>query len=523
MNQEKPDRVLLVVERDPRFVERFKKHLALKGFRVFFVETSTDALFLMDSMPVSFLLLNLNGVLNWDDLKKLLRYVTENRLPLLIIEGLKRTQPLVDRLREKGYGNFIRLPFTISELNRKMATMVRPKDSMIGLQLGPEGQKVEILEKIGSGAMGKVFKAYQPSLDRFVAVKMMSVKQDGNASESAARFYNEAKAIAQLRSTHIVQVYFVGRHLGQPYFVMEYVDGPNLEKYIRAKGKLAPYEALKLFREILTGLMVAHHRGKVHRDMKPANVMLNSEGQAVILDFGLVRGDKNQNLTQEGMVLGTPRYIAPEQVKHGTVDHRSDLYALGVMLFEMIAGVPPFLGQDFVSVLMKHVQEPMPDLRNYSDQVDDSLYQLHQKLTAKDPAARYQSAEDVIADLDSFSDRSNTKQMRVNSTSSIAGVQPLGGLAINQRGDLVRQFGNMPEDRSEMLHFLGSVVTQIQDLEPLGSFQRGLVSLPSSKMVVFSCNSELAAIESDSADVSAKFNMMNCEALAKFFEGAPKL
>jgi len=511
--------MILVVEKDPRFAVKFKKHLRVADHRVFYVESGQDALFLLDSISADFLLINLNGIESWENLKKLILYSRENQVPLLFIEGLRRTQSVVDRLKGKGFKSFISLPFSVQKLSKRITGMLRGPDPLIGLKLGPAGQEVEIVKKLGSGAMGSVYKAYQASLERSVAVKFLAESLVENDPEAGTRFQHEARAIAKMRSTYIVQIFFVGRYQGRPYLVMEYIEGPNLEKYLAGKGALKPCRALEITREILLGLGEAHGREMVHRDMKPANIMLNQGGHAIILDFGLVRQVDSSNMTKAGSVLGTPRYMSPEQVNGQQVDARCDLYSLGIILYEMLVGSAPFQGKDFVSILMKHINQPLPRPETFGKVVEDDLYAIVEKLTQKKPEDRYASAQEALSDVDDCLRQKRTVSEPESDTLILVNqVKPIGGLAVNEQGATIMRFGEVEEHRDQHLHLLDSLFRQLGDLGELGDFRRGMVTAGDLRLVVFNGFDGLAAIETRAPDLTTRFNMMSIEDLRQFFE-----
>ncbi len=521
MNANPESSVLLIVENDAGFAAKLKKHLRLEGLRNFLVETVEDARFLLNSLRAELILLNLNAVTDWDALLAIRRDAQERGLPILYIEGFKKTGQMAERLREQDVKSVLSLPFGLSDLVKALQALRKDRDPMIGLRLGPKGQEVEITNLLGSGAMGTVYEAHQESLDRHVAVKFLGETYQKHDPDSAKRFYNEAKAIAQMRSPHVVHVFFVGTHDDRPYMVMELIEGPNLDKYLRAKKVLCPREALDLCRQILMGLAHAHQQGKVHRDMKPANIMLTKEGQAVILDFGLVRGSGAQNLTKVGMVLGTPRYISPEQVVGKPTDHRCDLYSVGIILFEMLVGEAPFQGEDFLAILMKHAKEPLPKPDKFGKTLDARLFEIIEKLTQKQPEARYPSAREAVQAIDALvaaTSNASLNQSAGGATTVTRGIRPIGGLAINDSGTPISRFGKIAPERAQSLRIVQSILTQIQDIDDLGVFERGILGVDSNKLVIFSCFNGLAAIESELDEITSQFNRLSREELEQYFE-----
>lgn len=252
----------------------------------------------------------------------------------------------------------------------------------------------EIQETIGRGGMAAVYRAYQPSLDRVVAIKVISAHL-ASEPEFMERFRQEARAIARLSHPNILIVHDFGEENGVPYLVMELVDGPTLADLIEKEIALEEIPPLAI--QVASGLDYAHSRGIVHRDIKPQNVLLTSEGRAVLADFGLARMMENaQRLTMSGGIVGTPEYMSPEQAAGRATDHRTDIYALGVILYEMAAGSRPFTAETPLGVLMKHLQEPVPPLRQYRPELPLALEAVMATALAKKPEERYQSAGELV-------------------------------------------------------------------------------------------------------------------------------
>jgi serine/threonine-protein kinase len=253
--------------------------------------------------------------------------------------------------------------------------------------------------RIGSGGMSTVYRAFDITLERPVAVKLMH-REIASDSDQLERFRREARAVAQLSHPHIVGVIDAGEEDGRPYIVFEYVEGETLKGRIRRMGRLPVDEAIAYAIEIARALGAAHARGIVHRDIKPQNVLVDEEGSAKVTDFGIARSLDEDGLTADGRVLGTTDYVSPEQALGHDVNGQSDLYSLGVVLFEMLTGDVPFHGENQVAVAMKHVREDMPDVQVQRPQVSAGLAALLDRLTDKDLKRRYPDAGTVVADLE---------------------------------------------------------------------------------------------------------------------------
>ncbi|MCZ8164557.1 serine/threonine-protein kinase [Silanimonas sp.] len=259
----------------------------------------------------------------------------------------------------------------------------------------------EIVAELGRGGMGVVYKGYEPALTRYVAIKELSpaLAHDHNLVE---RFLREARSMAALNDPHIIQVYFIGQENNQPFFAMEFVEGESLSQLIKREGRLPIPDVLKILLQTARGLQTAHERGVVHRDIKPANLMLDLRGRVKIADFGiaLARQEFDAKLTGTGEFVGTPGYLSPEICLGKSVDARSDLFALGIVMFESLTGRLPFSDESPLKLMLDVVQAEIPDIRGINKEVDVSTAAILTKLVAKDPADRYQSAADLIDDLE---------------------------------------------------------------------------------------------------------------------------
>ncbi|CAN5130305.1 hypothetical protein BH11PSE14_BH11PSE14_09720 [soil metagenome] len=258
----------------------------------------------------------------------------------------------------------------------------------------------DIVEELGRGGMGVVYKGYESSLGRYVAIKVLSA-QMAHDKVFVERFLREARAMATLNDSHIIQVYFIGQDEAQTFFVMEYIDGESLSTCLKREVRLTVPDALKVLLHTAQGLAVAHAQGVIHRDIKPGNIMITSRGQVKVADFGiaLANQDVSAKLTNTGAFVGTPGYLSPEVCMGKPVDQRSDIFALGIVLFESLTGNMPFHDDSPLKLMLDVVQAPTPDVRQQNPDVDDETTRILEKMLAKDPAERYQSCEDLIADL----------------------------------------------------------------------------------------------------------------------------
>jgi serine/threonine-protein kinase len=253
--------------------------------------------------------------------------------------------------------------------------------------------------QIGAGGMSTVYRAFDTTLERRVAVKLMH-REIASDSDQLERFRREARSVAQLSHPHIVGVIDAGEEDGRPYIVFEYVEGETLKERIRRMGRLPVDEAIAYAIEIARALGAAHARAIVHRDIKPQNVLVDEEGSAKVTDFGIARSLEEEGLTADGRVLGTTDYVSPEQALGHDVDGQSDIYSLGVVLYEMLTGDVPFQGENQVSVAMKHVREDLPDVQLMRPEVSARLAAVLDRMTDKDLAHRHPDAASVELDLE---------------------------------------------------------------------------------------------------------------------------
>jgi eukaryotic-like serine/threonine-protein kinase len=254
-------------------------------------------------------------------------------------------------------------------------------------------------QKLGSGGMSTVYLARDETLERWVAAKVLH-REISDQPDQIERFRREARAVAQVSHPNVVAVIDAGEDGGRPYIVFEYCDGETLKQRIDRMGKLPPDEATAYSIEVGRGLQAAHARMLVHRDVKSQNVLIDSEGRAKVTDFGIARSLESDGLTKTGRVLGTTDYVSPEQAMGREVDARSDMYSLGVLLYEMLTGQVPFQAENLVGVAMKHVNEPMPDVQRARPEVSAALAAVVERATEKKPERRYPDMAAMLVDLE---------------------------------------------------------------------------------------------------------------------------
>lgn len=263
----------------------------------------------------------------------------------------------------------------------------------IGMMIG---DRYEILEKIGTGGMSDVYKAKCHKLNRFVAIKVLKQEFSENAN-FVSKFRTEAQAAAGLMHPNIVSVYDVGEENGIYYFVMELVEGITLKKYIEKKARLSVKEAISIAIQVSMGIEAAHNNHIIHRDIKPQNIIISKEGKVKVTDFGIAKAATSNTITSN--VMGSVHYTSPEQARGGYSDEKSDIYSLGITLFEMLTGRVPYNGETTVAIAIKHIQEELPSPREYVAEIPVSVEQIVFKCCQKSPDRRYQSMAELIEDL----------------------------------------------------------------------------------------------------------------------------
>ncbi|MBK1810614.1 Stk1 family PASTA domain-containing Ser/Thr kinase [Clostridium sp. YIM B02505] len=276
---------------------------------------------------------------------------------------------------------------------------------MVGKVLG---ERYEILEKIGEGGMSYVYKAKCHKLKRYVAVKILKDSFTNN-EEIIEKFKREATAIANLTNPNIVNILDVGTQDNIHYIVMEYVKGKNLKEIINEHGKFSYESAISIASKVANALDCAHRNNIIHRDIKPQNILVTEEGIVKVTDFGIAKSTDSSTITYTNSVMGSAHYFSPEQAKGSYIDCRTDLYSLGVVLYEMVTGRVPFDGESPVSVALKHIQEEVVPPKNLNSKIPDSLNSLILKATEKEPIKRYQSAKEIIGDLEKIKENPNAQ------------------------------------------------------------------------------------------------------------------
>jgi serine/threonine-protein kinase len=317
-----------------------------------------------------------------------------------------------------------------------------PSASGIPEVLGP----YQVKGKLGEGGMGAVYEGYDPQLDRRVAIKVLAPRLAQN-EEFVQRFLAEARAIARVAHPNVAAVFSAGSEGTEHYFVMEYIEGESLDERVEKSGRLTPKASIGYVLQTVRGLAAAHERGIVHRDVKPANLMLDPNGKIKVTDFGLAKASgENLKLTQAGAVMGSPHFMAPEQGRGEETDLRADIYALGATLYYLVVGSPPFEGDSSLAIILKHQESPVPQI----DRAPPSLNRIVGKMMAKAASDRYPSYDALMKDLVRL-DRSGLVRDEVLQAESDADVKvsgPAGALPAAKTPLVTRGQGRPPGMRT---------------------------------------------------------------------------
>jgi serine/threonine-protein kinase len=351
--------------------------------------------------------------------------------------------------------------------------------------------RYKIVAELGRGAMGVVYKAEDPNLDRTVALKTISLEKDAEGrAEYQKRFMLEAKAAGKLNHANIVTTYDFGEADGMAYLAMELLEGTDLRKRAQ-QGPLAPVEAVEIGCQVAEGLAYAHQRGIVHRDIKPANIMLPDRGPAKIMDFGLARMRLADHKTSTGIVLGTPRYMSPEQISGQPVDHRSDIFSLGIVLWEMLTGRRLFSGSEMAQVSHSITYDEHEPPTRVNPELPAMLDFVVARALKKDPAVRYQDADEMAADLHTClaelrgrdaaqEPGEGSRTVKLGDAEPTVGAPPASAIATDTRLPVSRHF-----DSSAALRRLGKSATG-RAARPVSLFRRIVSDAPARRLFVVS-------------------------------------
>ncbi len=354
---------------------------------------------------VEFLLLSIGGE-EIEALESLLRdkeiqsinklIFVPKELKIRLLEKFHFNENILIRERELSSGEKF---FAFLRFIDKLIPQISSRDDLQHLS-GKKLNNILIGDLIGKGGIGIIYLGYQPTLERKLAIKFIQ-RQLGDSFQSLERAQREALIISQLNHPNIIRVFdanFINNNIF--YIVMDFIDGLDLGEYIKKKGKLSWQEALYIIAQVASGLGEAHRNNIIHRDIKPSNILLNKNRQVFLTDFGIAKErDSNLSLTVQGIVLGTPYYLSPEQALGKKLDHRSDIYSLGLVFFEAITGQVPFSGYTPFETVAARLKNPLPDIKKFVPEVPDNLVKIIEKMAARDAENRYQNCEELLNDI----------------------------------------------------------------------------------------------------------------------------
>ncbi|SEF67764.1 serine/threonine protein kinase [Caloramator fervidus] len=292
-----------------------------------------------------------------------------------------------------------------------------------------------LLEKIGDGGMALVYKAKDFTLNRYVAVKILR-PEFATDFEFVSKFKRESLAAASLSHPNIVSIYDVGEDEGLNYIVMEYIKGKTLKDYIKEKGKIKYDEALKITYQIALALDHAHKNGVVHRDIKPHNILITEDNIVKVTDFGIARASTANTVTNTGKVLGSVHYLSPEQARGGFSDHRTDIYSLGVVLYEMLVGRPPYDAESPITIALKHIQDDVVEPLHFEPNIPQAVNDIVVKMMQKDMTKRYQNAKELLEDINRA--LQNPHSSLYNNNDDIAKTRIIPHESINEELDKIK-------------------------------------------------------------------------------------
>jgi serine/threonine protein kinase/ActR/RegA family two-component response regulator len=565
ITEERKMETILLVEAMQKHAEMMRTHLEKHRYKVTVCTSVAQAQDALTKQLPTILVIDLNSA--DDDFFSFFHWMSQveeiAKIPRLFITGKMQTN--IAQQLEKDYKETIlskpldinRFTSTLSRLKSDQSPILRKNreqdyfSSLIGKRIGP----ATIKKEIGRGGMGAVFLGYQESLDRDVAIKVLLPGMVGD-NMAISRFQREALAIAKLKSPHIVQVFDFGEYDNNTLYIsMEYLQGQTVDQYLKRNGSFPIEKAISVITQVANGLTVAHDTGLIHRDIKPSNLIMNNQGHVTITDFGLVRPQKKVGSLQSGVIVGSPHYMPPEQISDAPLDLRSDIYSLGIVFYHLIAGHPPYLASNPMEILMKHLNEPLPRLRDSIPQIPQPLIDIMERMTAKDPANRYINCLELLWDLKSQerkfsgSHRSSTPsttnyisdETEVQKFSLASSFHPIftelqkqspalfteknlmGSITLTESGSLLESQGKFPEEWKNTLFILQESTKQLNAAVKLGKWKFKLVETPEEVLTLFPMpqSSNLGTMLFNQKD-SGTFSSASLKATSATFSAAKK-
>lgn len=536
---------ILLLEAISSHAEMMRTHLEKHQFKVLVSPSTVQAKDLLEKQSVDLLVIDLN--IAGKDFFEFYNWVKSRResslIPRLFIAG-KMQREIAESLETSNKETVLNKPLDVNrflstvqrlrsgESNSPVLRKNRKQDyflSFVGKKIGNS----TIINEIGRGGMGAVFLGHQDNLDRKVAVKLLLPEMVGDPT-AVERFQREALAIARLKSPHIVQVYDFGELENHAFYItMEYIPGQTVDYILRHKGRFPLAKALSVVTQVATGLTAAHDAGLIHRDIKPSNLIMDNKGHVTITDFGLVRPQKKAQQTQSGMIVGTPHYLPPEQTSDAPLDSRSDIYALGIVFYHLIVGHPPFISNNPMEILMKHLSEPLPDPRKAVPSVPKEVVDVLERMTAKDPAQRYINCRELLWDLksrdiDDSGDVSHIRQESSSPPAAPAGKSSKvtvdtsvfqghgemkkqfpalftpnnirGAITLTESGTILNVQGKFPQDWKNAIYILNESTIELNAAAQLGQWHFKMVETHEELLALFPEGNALGTLLVDQND-----------------------
>lgn len=515
---------VLLLEANPKHADIIRRHLENNGFNVLVSGDIPAMKSTLNLQLPDLFVIDLN--IPPDELPGLYRWLGATPgvcdIPRVFITGKKR-EDIAGIIKLQKGETVLHKPLNINEFIRALKQQPPPKEtaelkkgqdylsSLIGKKIG----SAVIREEIGRGGMGAVFLGHQETLNRQVAVKLLlpGIVGDDIATE---RFQREARAIAQLKSPHIVQIFDFAELDNQAfYIIMEYLSGKTIEFYLARNGRFPMEKAVSVIAQVARGLNTAHDAGLIHRDIKPSNLIMNHKGHVTITDFGLVKRQKSIKQTQTGIVFGTPQYISPEQVSGKKQDARSDIYSLGLVFYQLLTGNVPFTSESPVELMMKHLNDPLPDLREVMPSIPLRVVEIIERMAAKDPAERYINCRELLWELEALdlkklstpvvtgekedpptvpSGEAFTINTKFNAGFStlekhfptlFTRDRLLGAMTISESGNILNQKGRVPDRWKNILYILFESSKQLNAAAELGDWHFTITTTPEELAALF--------------------------------------